>query len=124
MSPRSGVSLIRGSDPADINWSLHRWALAEDLDATENIQHSNETTFPRKVTHEACDLLKLEWGLDFNAPWKDPMHFQDQLFRLRRRWIASRLRKPTRRSKRLAKLADLPVDVFCRRVNHFERFPS
>lgn len=113
---------IRDSGGGASNDSYHRWALALDDDATENRQHTSTTSFPVHITDEACKLLGLTWGLHFNPPWQDPMHFEDHLTRLRRRWLASRLLVPTKRSRRLAALAQMSVQEFCRRVKSFERY--
>lgn len=97
--------------------SYHKYARALDLDALENVQHSGKTTFPVKNTNEVCKLLGFEWGMNFKAPWNDPMHFQWPGSRARAKYIRSRLRKSTKRSKRLAVLCGMTTKDFIARIN-------
>jgi len=106
---------IRNAKPTDD--SYHKYGRAIDLDATENPQHTRKTTFPISDTNEVCKLLGFDWGFNFNDPWKDPMHFQWAKSRLRAKYIRSRLRKPTKRSRRLAALCGMPVKDFLARIN-------
>ena len=107
--------------------SYHAWGLAEDLDATEHPLGRRHTTFADNQAEIAevrkvCRLLGLRWGYDYTGR-PDPMHFEFTKSRARARFIRRRLRKPTWRSRRLAKLCDLPVKEFCRRVRQYDGYP-
>lgn len=114
---------IRGASSFD---SMHKYAKAIDADATENPQHALTTTFPVRITHKAIDedLLDLVWGFDWRQSFRDPMHFEDQLSRRRRRWIAWRITHPTPRSRKLAKLANMKPREFRQRIKRFEKYPG
>jgi hypothetical protein len=111
---------IRNSDED----SMHKYAKAEDLDALENPQHTTTTTFPRGRTNEVCDRLELVWGLNFNAPWQDPMHFEDRLSKGRRRWIAFQLTHPSPRRRKLAALCNMKPGEFSKRIKQWEWYPG
>ena len=112
---------IRGVPGED---SYHKYAKAEDIDATENPQHRLRTTFPVKITHQAIALLKLVWGFDWSVKWADPMHFQDELTYKQRRRIAWLITHPSPRRHKLAKLAKLKPREFTRRIKKFEAYGS
>lgn len=100
--------------------SYHAFGLAIDLDATENPMGVRKSSFARtnrdkKETFRVCELLGLRWGL-FYTGRPDAMHFEFIKSKRRARYIRSRLIKSTKRSRTLAKLCDMPVDEFCRRV--------
>jgi len=108
--------------------SYHAWGLAEDLDATEHPLGRRQTTFADNQAETAevrtvCRLLGLRWGFDYQTR-PDPMHFEVVVSRARAAWIRSRLVKPTRRSRRLARLAEVDVRDFCRRVKQHEPYPT
>lgn len=101
-------------------WSYHRWAIAIDLDATEHPLGKRHTTFAANQAEIAqvravCKRLGLRWGFDY-AGRPDPMHFEFTGSRLRARWIASRLRRDTKRSRALAKFCGLSPEEFRRKM--------
>lgn len=112
---------IRGVPGED---SYHKYAKAEDVDATENPQHTLKTTFPVRITHRAIDAdgLDLVWGHDWSTRFADPMHFQDELTYKRRRRIAFQLTHPSPRRRRMAKLANMKPREFSQRIRQFEPY--
>lgn len=104
--------------------SYHKYAKGVDVEATENPQHQRTTTFPIRITHLMIDesMLDLVWGFDWSPQFRDPMHFQDELTRRRRRWIAFKLTHPSLRRRKLAKLARMKPREFSKRIKQFERF--
>jgi hypothetical protein len=111
---------IRGSTSS----SYHRFGLAIDVDATENPMGVRDTSFNHhNKVRRVCKLLGLRWGLDYSGR-PDPMHFEFTKSRARAKYIRSRLVKPTKRSRELAKLCDMSVHEFCRRVNDKEDYPG
>jgi hypothetical protein len=111
---------IRNSDED----SMHKYAKAEDLDATENPQRTLSTTFPVGKTTKACQLLELNWGHLWSPAWKDPMHFQDDLSRSRRRWINAQLLMPSPRRKAMAELCNMKPGEFSKRIKQWEWYPG
>lgn len=107
--------------------SYHAWGLAEDLDAVEHPLGRRHTTFADNQAEVAevravAKALGLRWGYDYQSR-PDPMHFEVVVSRARARWIRSRLTKPTRRSRRLARLCRLDVADFCRRIQQSDPYP-
>lgn len=108
--------------------SYHAWGLAEDLDATEHPLGRRQTTFADDQDEIAevravCKALGLRWGYDYTQR-PDPMHFEQVVSRARAWGIRRRLVKPTRKSRRLARLAGMDVRDFCARVRQHEPYPS
>lgn len=96
--------------------SYHAWGLAIDVDATENPMGVRNTSFLHRArVRRVCALLGLRWGLDYSGR-PDAMHFEFTGSRARARWLRSRLTKPTRRSRELARLCGLDVHEFIRRI--------
>lgn len=97
--------------------SYHAWGLAIDVDATENPMGVRDTSFRhRRKVRRVCRLLGLRWGLDYTGR-PDPMHFEFTGDRDKARRIRGKLSKPTRRSRTLARLCDMPVHDFIRRIH-------
>lgn len=105
---------IRGATSS----SYHRFGLAVDLDATENVLGSGSTTFPPVLIHRVLkrSLLNLRWGYDYHGR-KDPMHFEFTGSRARARFVSGRLRRNTKRARTLAGYAKMDVDEFVRRIS-------
>lgn len=107
--------------------SYHSWALAIDLDATENPLGKRKTSFAKNLedlteVREVCKMLGFRWGFDYTGR-PDPMHFEFIKSRIRARIIKRKLLKPTKKSRRLAKLCDMPVETFCTKVGKYSKYP-
>lgn len=106
--------------------SYHSWALAIDLDATENPLGRRKTSFARTAVdieevRQVCNWLGLRWGLDYSGR-PDAMHFESIVSRVRAFFIKKQLMKPTWRSRRLAKLCDMDVHNFVNRISRMEPY--
>lgn len=95
--------------------SYHRFALAGDVEALENVMGIRRTTFPVTKTRRVAKLVGLTWGYDFSGR-PDPMHFEFRGSKTRARWLRWRLTHKTKRSRELAKLCDMSMETFIERI--------